>query len=230
MRRVPSVELLDYDLGSPDEVRVQLDDLWRINRWLGGVSSNLRLLGRYFQRMGKRHVRVLEVGAGDGRLAERLGRELRRQGIKSDFVVLDRRLSHLLVGLPGACGLHRVVADALALPFRDGSFDLATCNLVFHHFSGEAALRLLRALASVAREAVFVNDLERHWLPYFFIRTAPCFTRNPMSRHDGAASVRQAYTRKELAELAAAAGFTDFEVSRLAPFRLGLVIWTNERR
>jgi ubiquinone/menaquinone biosynthesis C-methylase UbiE len=230
MRRVPSVELLDYDVGSPDEVRMQLDDLWRINRWLGGVSSNLRLLGRFFQRTGKHPVRVLEVGAGDGRLAGRLGRELRRQGIQSEFVVLDRRLSHLLLGLPDARGLHRLAADALALPFPDGTFDLATCNLFFHHFSGEAALRLLRALGSVAREAVLVSDLARHWLPYLFIRTAPCVTRNPMSRQDGAASVRQAYTRKELGELAAAAGFTDFEVFRLAPFRLGLVIWICERR
>jgi ubiquinone/menaquinone biosynthesis C-methylase UbiE len=223
MRRVPAIELLDNDLGSPADVRIQLNDLWRINRWLGGVSSSLHLLLRVLRDAGRRSVRVLEVGAGDGRLAARLRSMLRRRGIEADFFVLDRRYSHLLFGRP-ASDLHPVVADALALPFRAESFDVVTCNLLFHHFSGGDALRFLCSLGAVARDAVLINDLERRWLPYLFIRLAPWFTRNRMSRHDAAASVRQAYTRRELVQLAAAAGFTDFEVRRLAPFRLGLVV------
>ena len=221
MHRVPTLELLDNDLGSPAEVQLQLDDLWRINRWLGGVSSSLHLLLRFLA--GRRSVRVLEVGAGDARLAGRLRLMLQRRGIEADFFVLDRRHSHLLSGQP-ARNLHPVAAHALALPFRRESFDVVTCNLLFHHFSGDDALRFLRSLAAVSRDAVLINDLERHWLPYLFIRFTPWFTRNWMSRHDGAASVRQAYTRPELAQLAASAGFTDFEVCRLVPFRLSLIV------
>ena len=87
------------------------------------------------------------------------------------------------------------------------------------------AEKLLHQLAAVATEAVLINDLERHLLPYFFIRCAPIFTLSPMSRHDAPASVRQAYTRDELRDLAVAAGFKDFEVRRLLPFRLGLTLW-----
>ena len=47
-----------------------------------------------------------------------------------------------------------------------------------------------------------------------------------MSRLDGLASIRQAYTGPEIEELAYAAGFDDFEVHRIAPFRLGLILWT----
>ena len=223
MRRVPSIEMLDSDRGSAADIQVQLDDLWRINRWLGGVSSSLHLLLRFLQQAGKRSARVLEVGAGDARMAARLRSLLARNGIDTEFFVLDRRHSHLLFGRPES-NLHPLAADALALPFRDGSFDLVMCNLLLHHFSGENAIRFLRALEAVARDAVLINDLERCWLPYLFIRAAPWFTRNEMSRHDGAASVRQAYTRPELVELAAAAGFGDFEVRRLVPFRLGLVV------
>ncbi|HUI44102.1 MAG TPA: methyltransferase domain-containing protein [Terriglobia bacterium] len=227
MRRVTSIELLDRGLLALGEVRANLDDLWRINRYLGGVSGNLRLLGRFFERTGRRRVRVLEVGAGDGRLAAGLRRELGRRGIEAEFCVLDFRLEHLRVAGPTAEGIHPVAADALALPFAKGSFDLATCNLFFHHFSGARALGLLNALASVSREAVLINDLERHWLPYLFVRLAPWFWGHGVSRRDGMASIRQAYTRRELARLARLAGFRDFEVRRMIPFRLGLVLWTT---
>lgn len=228
MRRVTSVELLDQGVVSVEEIQGYLADLWRVNRYLGGVSNSLRLLGRFFRRTGRRHVRVLEVGAGDGRVAARLRRELRRQGIEAEFFVLDCRLSHLLAGRPDTQEVHPVVADALTLPFAESTFDLATCNLFLHQFSGARALQLLTALASVTREAVLINDLRRHWLPYWFVRLTPWLCRQEMSRLDGMASMRQAYTRAELVELASAASFSDFEVHRLAPFRLGLVLWMRQ--
>lgn len=230
MRRITSHELLDEDLGTTEEIERSLDDLWRINRWLGGVSSNLRLLERFFARTGPHPVRILDVGSGDGRLAGHLRRELRRRNLRAEFFVLDRRLTHLERGRASASGLAPVVADVFALPFRDRSFDLVMCNLLFHHFSGARAVELLRNLGAVAREAVLVNDLERHVLPYLFIRCAFPFARSRLTRHDGPASVRQAYTRSELAALAREAGFSDFEAERLPAFRLGLVLWKNAAR
>lgn len=225
MRRITTKELLDEDRGTAAEIEASLADLWRINRWLGGVSTSLRLLERFFARTGPHAVRILDVGAGDSRLADRLRKEpaLRRQG--AEFFVLDRRWSHLAGGNPVACGLAPVVADVFRMPFGKASFDLVMCNLFLHHFSGAQAERLLRSMAAVAREAVLVNDLERHWLPYLFIRCAYPFARSRITRHDGPASVRQAYTRRELAALVRAAGFGDFEVLRLPAFRLGMLLW-----
>ena len=64
-------------------------------------------------------------------------------------------------------------------------------------------------------------------LPYLFIRAADPFARSRITRHDGPASVRQAYTREELQLLAMQAGFHDFVVERLVPFRIGLTIWAT---
>lgn len=225
MRRVPSLELLDSGLLALSEVRANLDDLWRVNRYLGGLSGSLRLLGRFFKRTARRRIRVLEAGAGDGRLAAALRRELDAVGIEAEFCLLDLRLEHLRAAGRPSPGLHPVAADALALPFAAASFDLATCNLLMHHFSDARALGLLASLGSVARDAVLINDIERRWLPYLFLRLAPGFAFHRVSRLDGMASVRQAYTRRELAGLAALAGFRDFEILRLLPFRLGLVLW-----
>lgn len=228
MRRHPSVELLDSGLLRQDEIRSNLDDLWRINRYLGGVSGCLQLLARVFRRTGRRSLRVLEVGAGDGRVAGRVREILRRRGIHVEFLTLDRRLAHVQHGRPGREGIHPVVADALRLPFKEGSFDLVSCNLVLHHFSGEEAIGLLGALGSLARQAVLVNDIERHWLPYLLFRATSWFWRSNVSRLDGLTSIRQAYIGSELEELAAAAGFDDFEVRRMVPFRLGLILWRTK--
>ena len=227
MRRTTSIELLDLGLDSREELARNLNDLWRINRYLGGVACSRHLLGRFLERIPKRTLRVLEVGAGDGRLAAQLRRDLDRRGIAAEFTVLDRRLDHLQAGKPFGQGLHAVVGDTLKLPFAEESFDLATCNLLLHHFSGGQALAMLRNLAAVVRGAVLINDLERHRLAYLFVRFAPWFWRERVSRLDGIASVRQAYTRHELECIVKAAGFNDFEIHRVAPYRLGLVLWRN---
>lgn len=226
MRRTTTSELLDDDLGTPGEISASLDDLWRINRRLGGVSSSLRMLEHFLSRTGAHPVRILDVGSGDSRLAGCLRTELLQRNIRTEFFVLDHRLTHLASGRPLAAGLRPVVADVFALPFPEGSFDVVMCNLFFHHFSGENARKLLCSLAKVASKAVLVNDLERHVLPYLFIRFLGFpFAHSRITRHDAPASVRQAYTRDELAALASGAGFRNFEVERVPPFRLGLTIW-----
>lgn len=225
MLRVPSQELLDEDLGTPEEIQQSFDDLWRINRWLGGVSGCLHLLDRYFARRGSRHTRILDVGAGDSRLAAHLQAKLARRKRNVEFVALDRRLSHLRNGNHSSGKLSRVVADVLHFPFPKESFDVVISNLFLHHFSEDETVKLLRRLGGIASQAVLVNDLERHPLPYFFIRLGWPFARSRITRHDGAASVRQSYTKDELAILARRAGFTEFDLERLPFFRLGLVLW-----
>lgn len=225
MRRVPSQEWLDDDLARPEEIRQSFDDLWWINRRLGGISGCLRLLEKFFTRTGMRRARVLDVGSGDGRLAARLQEELRKRGLSAEFVAFDRRLNHLTNSNHFPPGFRRVAGEAPEFPFPPNSFDVVMCNLFLHHFSGEQARRMLQGFGKIASQAVLINDLERHPLPYFFIRVAWPFARSRVTRHDGAASVRQAYTREELGELAREAGFPKFEVEALPAFRLGLTIW-----
>lgn len=223
MQRVASREILDGDSVSAEDARAVFDDLWRINRWFGGVSGSLRLLKTVFARMGQRRVRILDVGAGDGRMARFLSQQLKKLHIEAQFFALDRQISHLRGTSPRE--LPGVAADALHLPFRQTSFDIVMSNLFLHHFSADAAKPLIRAMLSVASKAVLINDLDRRRLPYLLIRYSPWLTRNRISRLDGAASVRQAYTRQELAGLAAESRAQNFEIFRLPFFRHGLIMW-----
>ena len=90
-------------------------------------------------------------------------------------------------------------ADATALPFRDGAFDVVTASLFLHHFSTDQAADVLRECARVATSAVVVNDLRRHRVPWAFTSALGWLrVLSPMSRNDGPLSVLKGFTESEL--------------------------------
>lgn len=107
---------------------------------------------------------VLDVGAGDGRLA----RGLATRG--APVVVLDRSEDMLAAAGEGpGSGLPRVRADAMALPFPDGVFDrvIAVTVLCFADRPGE----MVREMARVARPGgrVVLGELGR-WSTWALVR------------------------------------------------------------
>ena len=78
-------------------------------------------------------------------------------------------------------------------------------------------------MARVARRRVYVIDLHRHPVAYYFYKTVgPVFLRNRLTREDGALSILRAFTPSELKSLAARAGLARPTVERRFPYRLVL--------
>ena len=207
-------ELLDH--ADPDEARVNLADLVRINKQFGGYSTALKLLS---QVVGKHDsFSLLDVGAASGDT----GRVISSVYPNSIVTSLDYNEVNVAAAHPP-----KLLADAFALPFAPQSFDFVFSSLFLHHFTNEEVVRLLSEFHKVARKAVLVTDLERNVIPYFFLpATRRLFKWNRITVHDGIISVRAAFTRLELTALARAAGIERFttEVHRPA-FRLSLLAW-----
>ena len=92
-----------------------------------------------------------------------------------------------------------VEGDARSLPFEDGAFDVAHCSLLVHHLEPAEAVAVLREMRRVARLGVVINDLRRGILP--LLATAVGASRSVgsrVTRNDGLASARRAYTLGEL--------------------------------
>ena len=83
--------------------------------------------------------RILEVGCGEGELAERFVRELGCEVVASDQ-------SERMVELTRARGVDARVADVQALPFDDAAFDCALAAWMLYHVPD-----VDRALAELAR-------------------------------------------------------------------------------
>ena len=205
-------EILD---DAPDEEAQQnLRELTRINRWFGGhrvLRGSLRQL-----YAADAAFTMLDVGAATGDVA----RTVKRAFPQAQVTCLDWQTRNLRYA-PHP----KVAGNAFALPFEDGAFDVVHCALFLHHFTDEQVVDLLAKMKRCARQAVVVQDLERHPLAYYFLPATAWLLRwSSLVLHDGPISVEAAFHADELEALARRAGLTQGQVARHRPwFRLSLV-------
>jgi ubiquinone/menaquinone biosynthesis C-methylase UbiE len=219
MQRTPTAELLDSDIGSPAELNAALRDLENINRWFGGISTTERLVERVARQTGDREFSLLEVAAASGEVPTQAQRRLLRRGIRLQVTLLDRSPAHLDSHRPAVAG------DALSLPFYDGSFDLVSSCLFAHHLAPEQITRSADEALRVCRTAVLINDLIRHPAHLLLVYAGLPLFRSPITHHDAVASVRQAYTIKEMHEMLKRSSAARVEITRHYLFRMGVVLW-----
>jgi ubiquinone/menaquinone biosynthesis C-methylase UbiE len=226
MQRVNTPEILDSNDCPPAEVKASLLDLSDINRWFGGVATTRKLIERAAQATGKRHWTVLEVAAGFAEVPKRASEQLARKGITLEVTALDLSYSHLL---PDS---RSVVADALALPFPDNSFDLISCSLFAHHLEPSDLSRFASEALRVSRCAVLINDLVRHPMHLALVYAGFLLMRTYVSRRDGVASVRRAYVPGEIRQMLAPVVEPNgrIEISRHFLFRMGVILWKRADR
>lgn len=223
MKRVVAPELLDTDAAPPAEVQQTLSDLQRINRWFGGINTTRNLLEKVIRGGARRTLTLLDVGAGSGDVSLGAARQLRPQA-QIQVTLMDRMPAHLPRN-----GVGVVAGDALALPFRDASFDLVTCSLLIHHLECPEIVRFVNEALRVARVAVLLNDLRRESLHLALIYAGfPLFSR--LTRHDGVASVRRAYKPQELELILRETPAARVEIENHYLYRMGVLVWKQGAR
>jgi len=222
MQRVVTPELLDEDLGTPEEIRSTLLDLRSFNEHFGGFHSVGELVRNVAAKNKLRSLSFLDVAGGRGDVADYVQSALQKDGIQGRATVLDRALSHM-TGTD--FGLGSVAGDALRLPFAAESFDVVGCNLFCHHLEPSEVVSFFDEALRVARLAVIASDLRRnlfHWL----VASIGRFTyRSRLTRNDAPASVRRAYTLDEISGLARKSAATGFDISPYYFQRVGLTLW-----
>jgi ubiquinone/menaquinone biosynthesis C-methylase UbiE len=235
MQRIDAPEILDSDSCSPADVKTSMRDIGRVNRWFGGVTTTQKMVERVAQATGMNHLSLLEVAAGSGEVPDLIERRLARSGIILNATLLDRAHSHLPTENSSEenhpPGSRSVVADAFAMPFADGAFDLVSCCLFAHHLSPQQLAQFVREGLRVSRKALLINDLVRH--P---VHLALAFAGFPLMRSriawlDGLTSVRRAYVPSEMRSMLASAlsheAAAQVEITRNPLYRMGVIVWKN---
>lgn len=206
-----STELMDETGVDRAELARSLADLERVNRWLGGTRVVLEALAPLLRRIEGGEIRVLDVATGAADIPIALARRARRAGVPLRVIATDAHPATVDMARRRVEGEPAVTveeADALALPYPDGSFHFAMCHTALHHFDPPEAVRVLAELGRVATTAVVVTDLVRSRVGIAAVRlmAATIWRRHPVTRHDGPVSVRGAYTASEIRALAQQAG------------------------
>lgn len=226
-QRSYKLERLDSGDYTAAEYEGCIVELQRVNQWLGDASALRRSLLNDIEQAELGKFSLLDVGAGSGELLRVAAAWARAKRIAARLVGLElnarsaRAIGEESREFPEISAMR---GDALRLPFADGEFDYAICSLFTHHFKDEQVISILRELTRVARRHIFVIDLHRHPIAYYFYTTvARLFLHNPLIREDGALSILRSFKPGELLQLAQRAGLKGATVERRFPYRLVLV-------
>ncbi len=210
--RVAGDEILDGDV-PVGEAEDSLADIEWVHRRLGGTRTVRRAFTSLAAALPQGDLTLLDVGCGSGHVGRDVAGALASIGRGARVLGLDRKVSHARLARPGS-----LAADAFALPFTTASVDVVFSTLLVHHIAPEDLGRLLAEWARVARRAVLVLDLARNRLALAVVSViGPLAFKSRISVLDGKASVRQAYTKSEMSDLAATA-LPGAIVDGIAPF------------
>ena len=226
--RQRSVELEHLDKGdyTAEEYEGCIVELQRVNRWLGDASALRNSLLREIEKLDLRSFSVVDVGAGSAELLRVIAGWARRTGRKTQLtgVELNERSARAIAEQSAQFSeIDGVRGDALGLPFANNQFDYGICSLFTHHFKNPDIITILRELSRVSSRGIYVIDLRRHPIAYYFYTTiGRLFLHNRLIREDGALSILRSFKPKELASLAERAGLKHIEVTRRFPYRLVL--------
>lgn len=156
-------------------------------------------------RDGCQSLSLLDLGAGDGDLGQALNRWAAQRGWHWTVTNLDVSVAALRLSRAG----WNVAGSALALPFRDDSFDVVIASQMTHHLADSEAEQMLREGWRVARQAVVISDLHRNPLLYLTLHLLCRLRRFPAAFHDDALlSVKRSWRAPELERLAGRAGLS----------------------
>jgi 2-polyprenyl-3-methyl-5-hydroxy-6-metoxy-1,4-benzoquinol methylase len=227
-RRVILPELMDQpDLDGSKHHRA-LIGLRRINK-LSLTAFQLKLAVTHLLESSKlNRARILELACGGGDVLLSLESWLNRTGVQE--IVLEGcdvnprtvRFAKNLAALRES-RVRFFCLNAVDEELPEG-YDIMVSSLFLHHLTAEENIELLGKMASAAKVGFVVSDLERSWLGLAAACTGVhLLSRSPVVHNDGVRSVRASFRKKELSDLAIAAGLESFTVSRCWPFRLLLV-------
>ncbi len=208
-RRSAQSEILDRPVHTGELAKI-LRDLARFNGAMMGHRPLIRWLNRATTNVPiDRALTFLDVGCGYGDLLRAVRRWAREKGRPMRLIGVDLSPQVIEVArraTDAADDIEYEVADVLA--FKPVfPIDFVATSLVTHHLSDEMIVQFLRWMESAARRGWVIYDLQRSFVPFYFIALAGLFMRlHPVVVYDGRVSVARSLTRTEWEAAIARAG------------------------
>ncbi len=205
-QRSTQPENLDLPGRTLDIVRDDYLQLARVNRIFKFAEPFQRLIPATLGEAQCQSLSVLDLGAGDCSLGDTL--EMWAKGKNWNWETTHLDLSPLALSLSES--KRRVVGSALALPFRDNSFDVVIAAQMTHHLEvPDGVVSHFREAYRVAKKMVVIYDLHRTLPMYMLVwGTLICLRAPKDFRDDGLLSVKKGWRPPEWLAMAQEAGIT----------------------
>jgi 2-polyprenyl-3-methyl-5-hydroxy-6-metoxy-1,4-benzoquinol methylase len=221
-RRSTARELMDGEPVDLAALEACLRDLERINRWTRSYALTLRWLDRVVAKHGPQRLLLLDMGSGYGDMLRRIAAWGQRRGLRLDLVGIDRNPQATIAAAratPSDHPIRYLTADVFDVP-DELRPDLVISALFAHHLDDAQLVRFLCWMESRARLGWLINDLHRHFLPYWIARWTPSYLRmSRLVRHDASISVARAFEERDWQRLFQTLGEPPPTVTWHFPFR-----------
>jgi len=194
-QRSDEKELMDEEDISFEEFHDCLIGLERINHLTLAYRPTLQWLRPWVENSER--LVVLDVASGGGDMLRQIAkawpdRTAAANGCLMVGVDLNPWAKKSAESWPSFSAIHYQTADVFEFE-PDQSIDLIISSLFTHHLTDKQIVEFMRWMNHRARKGWFINDLHRHPVPYYFIKSATAlFSRNRLIRHDAAVSVARA--------------------------------------
>lgn len=124
------------------------------------------------------------------------------------------------------------VMDIFCEQLKMEKYDIVCLNNICHHMDTLELKNLLSGLIRKTKIAIIINDLQRHWISYYFIKSITrLFSFSSLAKNDGPLSVLKAFSKKELLEildkLDTPSTIGNFQINWIWPFRWLGVLYAN---
>ncbi|NJO70233.1 MAG: methyltransferase domain-containing protein [Bacteroidetes bacterium] len=210
----------------PDQLRENLLELDKLNRYLGGHYVTLqgvkKLLGEK-----NRVYKIVDIGCGSGDTLKYLARWARKHHYRFDLTGVDNNIhaiKHLKQHCKGFPEISGVVSDYKDYGQNGMMIDIYISSLFCHHLNNEALISLFRQF-KMARRGFVINDLQRSPVAYYLVWLVTRILKGTeLAKNDGPLSVRKAFTRNELEQLLQEASVRNYSIERKWNFRFLITV------
>ena len=206
-----------------------LKELDTINKWLGGNQVTIlgleKLLGNCSEISD---LSITDLGCGSGRMLQLIREWGIRQKIDLSLLGVDANEYIAAYAAENSTVYPEITvckANIFDSDFQQQEFDVITSTLFTHHFDRSQLVELISTWIRQCNYGVVINDLHRHWLAYYSIKSiTSVFSKSEMVRQDAPVSVLRGFVKSDWVRLMKDCGIKEYYLSWHWAFRWLLVI------
>lgn len=192
----------DFELQG-EELRKTLDDLDRVNKWLGGNKVTVEGVDKILKSACfAQPVSITDVGCGNGSLLKEVADYGRSHGIKMNLQGIDANEHTIGIAKENTKDYPEITFEAQDIfseAFKAKEVDIILCTLTMHHFKDKEIEEILHVFSNICQMGIVINDLQRSKLAYYLFEAfSAFFIKNDIARRDGLTSVLRSFKKDDL--------------------------------
>ena len=196
-------EIMDDMEFRGEEMRELLDDLRRVNKWLGGNNATISGIRELLTNSEEnREIRIIDLGCGDGEMLRVCSKALRSSRNNISFLGIDAN-KHIIEEARKRSEkypeIEYKVMDVFSPEMESMDYDIALYTLFLHHLKDDEISELLGKCTDNAKIGLVINDLERNRFAFeLFKIVSTLFVRSRTAKIDGLISIARGFKKIEL--------------------------------